>query len=819
MKINIKWFYRFLTVLVVLLSVGVIQAQDLLKGKDLSQVRVDQMSDADIAKFKAQLSSSGMTIDQAEQMAIAKGMSPAEFAKLKARVPGTSNALSATGRLKVQNSVSAEKVNNSSDSLSTEKSREQIRSLIDPLIFGSELYTSIAPNFEPNLKLATPLNYVLGPDDQILVSVYGVLVYSGDLLVSAEGSVSIPNVGQVKVAGLTIEAAMQKLKTIMGSSVYPYLKSGGSKLSVTLSKIRSIKVIIIGANRPGNFTLSSLSTVFNALFVSGGPNAFGSFREIELVRNNRIERKIDLYRFLLHGDQSDNVGLKDNDVIRIPPYKTRVQLQGQFKRPGIFEVLPGEKFSDVVAFASGFTDSAYQASVKVFQRNETERQVHDLQSTAYNNYIPQTGDVFVSSKILNRFQNRVKISGSVFRPDVYELTPGLDVAGLIRKADGLKEDAYTGRGQILRLEDDLTRSIVSFDVKKALAGQDNPVLKKEDEILISSVQDLRDSFKVTVQGEVRIPGQYDYVNQLTLKDLILQAGGFTDAAYKNIEIARLIRRDSITPTDNRASVVINTVINGDLSGTSANIPIQPFDVVTIRRKAGYVLPESVMVSGQVQYPGPYTLISRIEHVSDVLRRAGGYTADANPSGAYVKRPKTEIERKQSEETALKLQKSVKDKDSTKLQQVLQDIKRDYDQIPLDMISIMRNPGSVEDLVLRSKDELYIPKFDGQVKISGAVLMATQVPFKKKNTVRNYISDAGGYAADAWRRKAYIVYANGRAATTKHLMFIKFYPKVLPGSELIVPKKAEKKSLTTGEIIGISSALASLAGVVIAILRL
>ena len=594
-------------------------------------------------------------------------------------------------------------------------------------------------------------------------------------------------------------------------------KSGGSKLSVTLSKIRSIKVIIIGANRPGNFTLSSLSTVFNALFVSGGPNAFGSFREIELVRNNRVERKIDLYRFLLHGDQSDNVGLKDNDVIRIPPYKTRVQLQGQFKRPGIFEVLPGEKFSDVVAFASGFTDSAYQASVKVFQRNETERQVHDLQSTAYNNYIPHTGDVFVSSKILNRFQNRVKISGAVFRPDVYELTLGLDVAGLIKKADGLKEDAYTGRGQILRLEDDLTRSIVSFDVRKALNGQDNPILKREDEVLISSVQDLRDSFKVTIQGEVRIPGQYDYMSRLTLKDLILQAGGFTDAAYKNIEIARLIRRDSIAPTDNRASVVINTVINGDLSGTPADIPIQPFDVVTIRRKAGYTLPESVIVTGQVQYPGPYALISRTERISDILRRAGGYTADANPAGAYVKRYKTDMERRQSEETALKLQKNLKD--SIKTQQVLQDIKRDYDQIPLDIISIMKTPGSVEDLVLRSKDELYVPKFDGQVKISGAVLMVTQVPFKKRNTVRDYISDAGGYAADAWRRKTYIVYANGKAATTKHFLFFKFYPKVSPGSELVVPKKAEKKSLTTGEIIGISSALASLAGVVIAILRL
>lgn len=807
--------------LVVLLSVGVVQAQDLLKGKDLSQVRVDQLSDADIAKLKTQLSSSGMSIEQAEQMAISKGMPPTEFAKLKARVSGAANAGSVTGRLKAPNapSTTAERINNSSDSLTPEKYHVNPKPLIDSLIFGSELYTSIAPSFEPNLKLATPLNYILGPDDQVSVNVYGVQEYNGDLVVSAEGNINIPNVGQVKIAGLTIEAATQKLKTLMGNSVYPYLRSGGSKLSVTLSRIRSIRVTVIGANRPGNLTVSSLSTVFNALFLSGGPSAFGSFREIELVRNNKVERTIDLYRFLLHGDQSDNIGLKDNDVIRIPPYKTRVQLQGQFKRPGIFEVLPSEKFSDVIAFASGFTDTAYQASVKVYQLNATERQVHDLQSSAYNNYFPHTGDVFIASKILNRFQNRVKITGAVFRPDVYELTPGLDVASLIKRADGLKEDAYTGRGQILRLEDDLTRSIVSFDVRKALAGQDNPVLKREDEVLISSIQDLRDSFKVTIQGEVRIPGQYDYVSQLTLKDLILQAGGFTDAAYKNIEIARLIRRDSLAATDNRASVVINTEINGDLSGTSANIPIQPFDVVTIRRKAGYILPESVTVSGQVQYPGPYALVSRTERVSDVLRRAGGYTPDANPAGAYVKRYKTDIERKQSEETATKLQKNVKSADSAKIQQVLQDIKRDYDQIPLDMVAIMKNPGSVEDLMLRSKDELYIPKFDGEVKISGAVLMATQVPYKERSSVRDYISDAGGYAADSWRRRTYIVYANGKAATTKHFLFIKFYPKVLPGSELVVPKKAERKSLTTGEVIGISSALASLAGVVIAILRL
>lgn len=817
-----KVIFKLLFLLFLILAGSeILQAQDLLRGKDLSQVRVDQLSDADIAKLKTQLSSSGMTIEQAESMALAKGMQPAEFAKLKARLSGAGNTGSVTGRLKAGNPATAEKINNSSDSLTTEKYNEKpARPMIDPLIFGAELYTSIAPNFEPNLKLATPLNYVLGPDDQVLVNVYGVQEYNGDLVVSAEGNISIPNVGQVKLAGLTIEAATQKLKTIMGNSVYPYLKSGGSKLSVTLSRIRSIRVTVIGANRPGNITVSSLSTVFNALFLSGGPSVFGSFREIELLRNNKVERKIDLYRFLLHGDQSDNVGLKDNDVIRIPSYKTRVQLQGQFKRPGIFEVLPGEKFADIVAFASGFTDTAYQASVKIFQRNEKERTVKDLLVSEYNQYLPQTGDLFVASKILNRFQNRVKISGAVFRPDVYQLSPGLKAADLIRKADGLREDAYTGRAQILRLEEDLTKSILSFDIRKALAGDsvNNPELRREDEILISALQDLRDSFKVTIQGEIRLPGQYDYVDRLTVKDLIVQAGGFTDAAFKNLEIARLIKRDSLGATDKKISTVINTEINGDLSSQLANIPLQAFDVVTIRRKAGYILPETVTVSGQVQYPGPYALSRSDERVSDLLRRAGGYAPDAYPEGAYLKRYKTDQEKQKAEETYKKLQKNLKDTIGSNLDLALE-IKRDYDQIPLDLNRIMQAPGSTEDITLKTKDELYIPKFDAQVKISGGVLLATQLPYDRSNSYRNYISAAGGYSANAWKRKSYIVYANGRAATTKHFLFFKSYPKVLPGSELVVPKKVEKKGMSTGEMIGISSALASLAGVVIAILRL
>jgi protein involved in polysaccharide export with SLBB domain len=815
-------FFVRIALLVLVLSCGMtVSAQDLLKGRDLSQVKVDQLSDADIAKLKAQLNDSKLSIEQVEQMAIAKGMSPAEFAKLKARLQGSANT-SVVGRLKAEGkSNGIEKQQNGLDSLKEDLYKDhKNKPLIDPLIFGSELYTGVSPDFQPNLKLATPLNYVLGPDDEVTVTVYGVQEYNGDLPISAEGNINIPNVGLVKLAGLTIEAATQKLKTVMGNSVYPYLKSGGSKLSLTLSKIRSIKVTIIGSFKPGNYTLSSLSTVFNALYLAGGPSAFGSFREIELVRNNRVERKIDLYRLLLKGDQSDNVGLKDNDIIRIPSYRTRIEIQGQVKRPGIFEVLPNEHFADVLAFASGFTDTAYKASVKVYQQGERERKVKDLFVSQYNQYAPESGDLVVVSKILNRFQNRVKISGAVFRPDAYELTDGLKVADLIRKADGLKEDAYTGRAQVLRLQEDLTRSILAFDVKKALNGdaQQNLALQREDEVLISSVQDLKDSFKVVIQGEIRLPGAYDYVNNLSLRDLILQAGGFTDAAYKNIEIARLIKRDSVSATDSRASTIINTQIDGDLSMQEASLPLQPFDVITVRRKAGYTLPESVKVLGQVQYPGPYALASRNERVSDLLKRSGGYTPDANPAGAYIRRMMTEEER-QKKETAKNVQKNLSTKDTTTLKNLEEDLKTDYLKVPIDLPNIMENPGSIQDLVLRAYDELVVPKFDGQVKITGAVLLETQVAYTSGFSFKDYIGSAGGYSGDAWRKKAYVVYANGKAATAKRFLFFKSYPTIKPGSEIVIPKRVERKGLSTGEIIGISSALASLAGVVIAILRL
>lgn len=789
-------------------------SQDLLKGKDLSQIKADAISTVDLAKLKVQLSSSGMTPDQAEQMAISKGMPASEAFKLKLRLNATANTT--VGKISNENNNNYVERENADPETFDKLKESKGNPLINPLIFGSELYTSAALSFEPNLKLATPTNYVLGPDDQIQVSVYGVQEYNGNLQISPEGSISIPNVGEVKLAGLTIEAATQKLKMVMGNGVYSYLKSGGSKLSVTLSKIKTISITIIGSNRPGNYKVSSFSSVFNALFAAGGPSKNGSFREIELLRNNKLVKKIDLYRFLVEGDQSDNLGLKDNDVIRIPVYKSRVEIQGQVKRPGIFEVLQGESIAKIIEYASGFTDTAYKASIKVFQRGEKEREVRDLLAIEYNKFQPKAGDVYVVSKTLSKYKNRVTLSGAVYRPDLYELTENLRVADLIRKGDGLKQDAYKERGQIIRYQEDLTKSILSFNVKLALIGDglNNLLLQKEDVVIISSVHDLKDSFKVKIQGEIRRPGQYDFVAELSLKDLIIEAGGFTDAAFKNVEIARLIKRDSLSTTDELTSILLNTNIdNNNLGSVENNIILKPFDVITIRKIAGYKVPESVLVNGQVQHPGPYTLNKINERVSDLLIRAGGLTNDSYPEGAYIKRYKTAIELEHSEDIVKNLKKTNKDSAET----TSQDIIREFDKIPLDLVGIIKNPGINSDLLLKAKDELFIPKFEPLVKISGEVLLSTQIPFNEKNSFKDFILGAGGFTSYALKNKSYVVYANGKAKGTKHFLFYNSYPKVLPGSEIVVPKKREKKAISFTEILAVAGLIASL-GTTFAILK-
>lgn len=389
-----------------------LKSQDILRAKDISAVKVDALSDADIAKLKTQLQANNITIEQAEPMLKQRGMSDTEYKKLKDRLATATATPGQAGQN--QNNTNTEAGRSQQPLVNNNKTRDTL----DSKIFGSELFDNPELNFEPNLKLATPLNYILGPGDELQFSLYGVQEFTDASVVSEEGRVSVPHVGLVQVAGLTIEAATQKIKNAVGR-IYTSLRSGQSKLSVSLSKIRTIKITIIGARQPGNYSVSSLSTVFNALFLAGGPARNGSYRNIELIRNNKLLNHVDIYKFMVNGDQSENTGLKDNDVIRIPVYTNRVTVEGEVKRPGIFELKPGETFSDLLAYASGFSDVAYTASVHIVQKTGRDYKVKDITPNEFNSYQPLPGDLITVSKILNRFENRVLLQGAVFRPNSY----------------------------------------------------------------------------------------------------------------------------------------------------------------------------------------------------------------------------------------------------------------------------------------------------------------------------------------------------------------------------------------------------------------
>ena len=790
-------------------------AQDLLKSTDLSTLKVDYLSDSDIAKIKAQLQTNNVTIEQAEPMALAKGMSASEFAKLKERL-----AMPVTKTDVVKKDS---KDDDEDKGLEKEFGRKQekivntkVKDSINALVFGSELFDNPTLNFEPNLKLATPMNYVLGPGDELQVTVYGVQEFNATVPVSTEGKVTIQYVGQIPVSGMTIEAATQKIKSAI-ARVYSTVASGQSQVGISLSRIRTIRVTIIGSKQPGNYSISSLATVYNALFLGGGPGKNGSYRNIELLRDNRVYKNIDIYRFLVNGDQSDNVGLKDNDVIRIPAYSQRVTVEGQVKRPGIFEMKKGETFSNLVSFASGFNEFAYTASVNVLQKTNKEFKVTDIKESEFNSYKPLSGDVFRVSKILSRFENRIKIEGAVFRPDTYSFYEGMRISDLISKADGLKEDAYSNRARIIRLRSDLTTEIVNVNLAQALSGDldaDLP-LKREDVITVYSILDFEEEFSITIDGEIKKPGVYDYYENLTLNDLFVQAGGLTGSASKRVEIARMIQSEEIDDSNPRKIELFNIEISADNNEQAKNFALLPFDVVNIRKMAVYEKPEMVTVSGAVHYAGKYVLANKQDRVYDVIQRAGGLTSVANVEGVRIKRP---IQAKQIEDLEnVNLNLGKKDSIQNKLEKKLkEDLK--YATIPVDWKSIVKNPKSNTNVTLFPGDEIEVVAFNEGVKVTGNVLLTSEIPYNRNKGFAYYINAAGGIDAKGWKKKAYIIYPNGKADVASSFLFFKNYPKVTPGSQIIVPEKPETKKMSTGEFVSIAGVLASLAGVIIAILR-
>jgi protein involved in polysaccharide export with SLBB domain len=774
-------------------------SQDLLKSADLSLLKIDNLSDTDIENIRTQLKANNLSLEQVMPVALSKGMTAAEFIKLRSRL-GTS-LLPGTSKLQADPIRTQEAVEN-----------KKVKNLSNALVFGSELFDNPTLNFEPNLKIASPMNYILGPGDELQVSVFGVQEYNATIAVSVEGKVNIQNVGQIAVSGLSFEAATQKIKSAI-AKVYATVASGQSQVGITLSRIRTIKVTLIGSKQPGNYSISSLATVYNALFLGGGPGVNETYRNIELLRNNKVVQKIDIYNFLVNGSQLDNVGLKDNDVIRIPAYTRRVVLEGEVKRPGIFEMKEGETFENLLKFASGFNDLAYQASVSVVQKTDKEFKVSDIKESEFKTYQPASGDVFKVSKILNRFENRINIEGAVFRPDRYSFFEGMRIADLVAKADGLKEDAYTNRAIVIRQKPDLTSEMVNVNLALALSGNSeaNIVLRKEDRVTVFSILDFKENYSITIDGEIHKPGVYPFYENLSLNDLLIQSGGLTGSASKRVEVARMIQSEEMDDTNPKKVELINLDISADNNEQAINFNLQPFDVISIRRKAVYEKPELVTVNGAVNYAGKYVLANKKDKIYDVIQRAGGLTSLANMDGVKIRRP---IDTKQIDNIK-NINFNLNNRDSIQNELVNKlAIELKYATIPVDWKAIEKDQNSNTNVTLFPGDVIEVSSFREGVKVAGNVLLTSEIPFEKGRSLKYYINAAGGVDNKGWLKKAYIIYPNGEAAVSKSFLFFRSRPTVKPDSQIIVPQKPETKKGNTLELVSIASIVTSIALLII-----
>lgn len=800
-------------------------------AQNYANVKVDELSDAQILQMIKKGESIGYSEAQLEQMAAAQGMKADEIQKLKLRVEKVKKQGATTTVQNDSKAVSTgREMSETTDGGVITNEKKEADAEVTPKIFGAELFRNGSITFEPNLRIATPQNYVIGPDDRLLIDLNGDNEASYNLPVSVDGIITLQFVGRISVAGLTIEQATSKIKSAL-SSTYPALRSGRTSVAVNLGNIRSIKIIMTGQIvKPGTYTLSSLSTIYNALYASGGPSQNGSFRNIQLIRNNKVVKTIDVYDFLLKGIQQGNIRLQDQDVINIPVFDRRVEITGEVKHSALFEVGKNESLQDVINFAGGFTTQAYTAKIKAFQNTDRDRKISDISASEFKTYLPRNGDKYIIEAILDRFANRVEIIGSVFRPGVYELEKGLTLRGLINKSDGLTEDAFLNRGYINRLNPDNTQALISFDVAKIIAGTETDItLQREDKITISSLFDLRDEYNVSIQGEVRAPGTFEYADSMTLESVIQLAGGFKEGATPNrIEISRRIKNSDATSASARTAELFVVNVDQNLKLQGSPFLLKPFDIISIRNAEGYAVQKQVKLEGEVLYPGIYTIIRKDERISELIKRAGGLTSSAYPDGASLKRPGAEkvnprdknainnqeeenkkyLNLKRAQETGAKgvVAESVE-------QQLIQS-----DLVGINLERILIDTLSKYDLIVEDGDIIRIPRTLQTVKVTGEVLNPNSIVYLPGKSLRQYINGAGGFTANARKAGVYVKYANGSAAAVSKFLFFSNNPKIKPGAEILIPKRADRERMTAQSWIGIGTAIASLGAIIVSILR-
>ena len=675
-------------------------------------------------------------------------------------------------------------------------------------VFGRNIFNSTNLTFEPSTNLPTPANYRLGAGDEIIIDIWGTSQVSIQETISPDGAISIDNLGLVFLNGMTVNQATSYLRKEL-SKIYAGLSDENptSQIKVSLGNSRTIQVNVMGeVYQPGTYAISAFSTVFHALYSAGGVSDIGSLRNIQVARNGKTIANVDVYDFIMHGKTKDDINLQEGDVIIVSPYEALVKIEGNVKRPMKYEMKGDETVATLLKYAGNFASDAYTRSMKLVRQNGKEYQIFTVDDMDYSVFKLKDGDVLTAEAILDRFENKLEIKGAVYRPGIYQFGGDLNtVKQLVEKADGIMADAFLGRAVLHRQREDLTREIIQVDLKNILNGTKPDIaLKRNDVLYIPSIHDLQDLGNVEVFGEVARPGKYIFADNMTLEDLIIQAGGLLESASTvKVDVSRRIKNNKSTEISATIGEMYSFALkDGFVIDGEAGFTLQPYDQVYVRRSPGYQPQVNVTVEGEILYNGTYSLTSKSERLTDLVKKAGGATPYAYVKGSKLMRKANEEEMKRMADVLKIMQREMgAQTDSLKLE--LDSI---Y-SVGIDLEKALAKPGSDADIVLREGDQLIIPELSNTVKINGAVMMPNTVSYNARMSVKDYISQAGGYANGARKTKAFIIYMNGQVAEVKG----SGRHQVEPGCEIIVPikdkTKADKWSIQT--IIGIASSLGSL----------
>jgi protein involved in polysaccharide export with SLBB domain len=848
----LKFKQPIVIITITLFSLLSIQAQ---KGFDLSSVNYIDMTNNQLQLLFQEASSKGYNYNDILKAAEAQGLSAEEIATLDKRFNSV-NTSRASKNSNVPDQESRLRNTNYVEGVEYLKMKSDLFGF--DVFKGNSLLT-----FQSNLNIPTPVGYILGSGDKLFIDIYGQSEAYYQIEISPEGTIILENFGPIHLSGLTVKNATKRIENRL-SKVYSGI-NGDQKntfVNVSVGKSRTIKVNIVGeVDVPGSYTLSAFNTVYNALYVAGGITENATLRDIKVYRNNKLISKVDIYKYLTAGDASADVALENNDLILVQPYTNRVTLKGAVKTKGRFELLKNESLQDLLNYASGFNEEAYTKTIKVKRVSDGEHIVADINKDQFEIFTPQSGDVFQVDKVLDRYKNRVIVNGAVYRPGVYAITKGLGVKGLLAKTEGLKQDALLTSANIIRTNEDLSTSSISFNLRDVFSGKEQDILlQKEDVLTILSKNDIKEDDYVEIAGAVNQAGIYPYSNGMKLKDLILKARGFNkDAAETRVEISRKLK-DNLDKSQISQIIVVNISKEFDDLENENNIILSPFDHINVRTNPNLNEKEFVYVDGQVNYPGLYAIQSKSERISDLLKRAGGVNEFAYADGATLVR-KTEYYKKETKFDKLQLTllglkdnvttetDSLSEFDSDLLKRINNDLdklsmlseedkkilnkttnlavsKRNdslqpyllpkeelfktTESIAIDLTEIIKNNGSISDLLVQSGDTLFIPKKLETVRLRGQLLNPTTVRHQKNKTTKYYINNAGGFKPRADKSKTYVIYPNGLARATKKFLIFNIYPKVVAGSEIIVPQKLEKKSsVGIGNLTGIFIGVATL----------